>query len=137
MQPARSAAQPATTAGQSQRRRACFVSVIAHWHGTDPPPHARRRLLAIADEPIAAVGSNKLGLAGACYGLPSGSRGGSGIGFALVGPDGAPRGQPVAVVESTFRGDIVSCAVGSDEGGFLVAWWNGTELWVRRVDVAR
>lgn len=91
----------------------------------------------IADEPIAAVGSNKLGLAGACYGLPSGSRGGSGIGFALVGPDGAPRGQPVAVVESTFRGDIVSCAVGSDEGGFLVAWWNGTELWVRRVDVAR
>ncbi|KAL3959132.1 hypothetical protein ACCO45_007294 [Purpureocillium lilacinum] len=55
-------------AGQSQRRRACFVSVIAHWHGTDPRPHARRRLLAIADE---AIGAALLGHGGLRGPLPS------------------------------------------------------------------
>jgi len=43
----------------------------------------------------------------------------------------------VTVVESHFRGSIVNCSIGSDEAGFLVGWWDGSELWVRRVDVVR
>jgi hypothetical protein len=32
---------------------------------------------------------------------------------------------------------VVNCSVGTDDVGFLVGWWDGSELWVRRVDIAR
>lgn len=86
------------------------------------------------------VGLDKYDLAGVCYGVsaaPPGERGESRIEFRLIGSDGAPRGRAVTVVAGEFRGSSVGCSVGADELGFLVGWWTGSELWVRRVDVAR
>lgn len=54
-----------------------------------------------------------------------------------MGPDGLPRGAAVEVVSSYFRGGLVNCAVGSDDRGVLVGWWDDSALWVRRVDLAR
>ena len=94
---------------------------------------------AITDSADVA-GSSKFGVAGVCWGVPAaGGRGGgadSQIRFGIVGEDALPRGAAVTVVSSHFRGDQVSCTVGTDDRGFLVAWWNGSELWVRRVDLA-
>ncbi|MBX3272749.1 MAG: hypothetical protein KF729_20980 [Sandaracinaceae bacterium] len=87
---------------------------------------------------IDVVGSNKFGLAGVCWGVPGGepgSREDSHVLFRLVGPDGRPRGAATTVVSSSFRGSMTNCRVGSDDHGFLVGWWDGSELWVRRVDV--
>jgi hypothetical protein len=91
---------------------------------------------------IDAAGSSKHGLAGVCWGVGEGGPDGgrdatNAIDFRLVGPDGVPRGRAVRIVEGTFRGGMVNCSVGSDDEGFLVSWWNGSELWVRRVDVPR
>lgn len=84
------------------------------------------------------VGSARLGVAGLCWGVPGVEGRGeqSRILFRLVGEDGQPRGTAVTITTSSFRGSLVNCSVGTDERGFLVGWWNGTELWVRRVDVA-
>ncbi|MBN8612613.1 MAG: hypothetical protein J0L92_18610 [Deltaproteobacteria bacterium] len=94
---------------------------------------------AITDS-VDVAGSSKFGVAGVCWGVPAaGGRGGgadSQIRFGLVGEDALPRGAAVTIVSSRFRGDLVSCTVGTDDRGFLVAWWNGSELWVRRVDLA-
>jgi hypothetical protein len=86
---------------------------------------------------VDAIGSSKLGLAGVCYGGATGSMDAPAeavIDFAVVGPDGARRGAPVRVTDDHFRA-AVSCTVGTDDEGFLVAWWTGLRLWVRRIHV--
>lgn len=89
---------------------------------------------------VDVAGSDKFGVAGVCYGV-SGGEGrtdvDSTIEFRVVGPDGLPRGAAVEVVRAGFRGGLVNCSVGSDDYGFLVGWWDGSALWVRRVDLAR
>lgn len=93
-----------------------------------------------AERIIAVSGSAKHGVAGVCWAAAGGAgrRDAPGaIDFRLVGPDGAARGAAVRVHEGPFRGGMSNCAVGSDDEGFLVAWWDGSALWVRRVDVAR
>lgn len=85
------------------------------------------------------AGSDKLGVAGVCYGVGPvmGSRDSPrSLRFRLVGPDGQPRGAAVQIVDSYFRSGLVNCTVGSDDQGFLVGWWDGSALWVRRVDLA-
>ncbi len=89
---------------------------------------------------VDVAGSSKFGVAGVCWGVPGAIDGRgdeeSQIMFRLVGPDGVPRGAAVTLVSSVFRGGMAACTVGTDDRGFLVGWWNGSELWVRRVDVA-
>lgn len=86
------------------------------------------------------AGSSKLGVAGVCWASHSevgGARDAtSSIDFRLVGTDGLPRGAAVRVIEAPFRGGEVTCSVGTDELGFLVAWWDGSSLWVRRIAIA-
>lgn len=84
---------------------------------------------------IDVAGSSKLGVAGVCWAVGSSDRGGggSGIDFRVVGPDGRPIGAAVHVVAGAFRGGLVNCSVGTDEEGFLVGWWDGSALWVRRI----
>lgn len=110
---------------------------------TRSSPRAIGELPLDPDVPLRDVldvaGSDKYGLAGICWGVPGNreAREDSRIMFAMVDEDGQRYGAPVTVVESPFRGSMVNCSVGSDDYGFLVGWWNGSELWVRRVDVAR
>jgi hypothetical protein len=87
---------------------------------------------------IDAVGSDKLGLAAVCWASRSSDdRGGvSSIDFRLIGPDGVARGSTVRVIDTPFRAGQVTCTVGTDDVGFLVAWWDGSALWVRRVEIA-
>jgi hypothetical protein len=87
-----------------------------------------------------AAGSSKLGMAGVCYGeqVDAADRSAAThIDFRIAGTDGAPRGTSVRIVEGPFRSAFTSCTVGTDDDGFLVAWWNGAELWVRRIHVRR
>lgn len=87
---------------------------------------------------VDAIGSSKLGVVGVCYGQGIAEReGATWIDFRVVGPDGAPRGTAVRAVEGPIRDGGANCTVGTDEEGFLVAWWTGTELWVRRIHVRR
>jgi hypothetical protein len=86
--------------------------------------------LADGHAPVDVVGSSKLGVAGTCYSASDDDL--RQVRFRLIGPDGLPRGSEVTIA-SPLRG---MCAVGTDDLGFLVAWWDGTELWVRRVFVA-
>jgi len=93
-----------------------------------------------SSDAVGAAGSSKLGVAGVCYGVGMGTEPRDmerGIDFRLVGLDGAPRGRAVRIVDSHFRAGLVNCAVGSDDLGFLVGWWDGSALWVRRVLVTR
>jgi hypothetical protein len=87
---------------------------------------------------VDVAGSSKFGVAGVCWGVPdpSGPRGGNDarLELGLVGPDGLLRGAPVTIVTSSFR-SATSCTVATDQRGFLVGWYDGSELWVRRVDV--
>jgi len=132
------------------------LTVVAGIEGTDAhaelvDPFAARLVGDVVDlgpgvsdrapsHAIDAVGSDKLGLAGVCWASRSGDgRGGSSswIDFRLVGPDGLARGSAVRVIDAPFRAGQVSCTVGTDNVGFLVAWWDGSALWVRRVEIAR
>ncbi|MFK7988335.1 MAG: hypothetical protein AB8I08_20105 [Sandaracinaceae bacterium] len=97
---------------------------------------ARRRDEGETLRSVAVVGSNKHGVAAVCYGVRTGAER-SEVRLALVAPDATVRGRPVVVADSEFRFNAANCSIGSDEAGFLVAWWTGRELWVRRVDVAR
>ena len=83
-------------------------------------------------------GLDKHGLAAVCYGVPGPERGrgDDAIWLQIVDERGAPWAAPVPIVESGFRGSIVNCSVGNDGAGFLVGWWDGSVLWVRRVDLA-
>ncbi len=76
------------------------------------------------------AGSSKLGVAGACYVVDA--DGEFRVDFQLVGPDGRLHGQAVEIAQPY----LANCTVGSDDLGFLVAWWDHAELWVRRVFVA-
>ena len=67
---------------------------------------------------------------------PERGRGDDAIWLQIVDERGAPWAAPVPIVESGFRGSIVNCSVGNDGAGFLVGWWDGSVLWVRRVDLA-
>lgn len=84
-----------------------------------------------------SIGSSKLGLAGICYGGTRDSeRAGFGeLDFAIVGSNGARRGAPVRVAGRDPREGGTNCAVGTDDDGFLVAWWTRHRLWVRRIHV--
>ncbi|MBN8610325.1 MAG: hypothetical protein J0L92_07060 [Deltaproteobacteria bacterium] len=84
------------------------------------------------------AGSGTFGVAGVCWGVPGveGRDEESRILFRLVDTRGRPRGAAVTVVSSMFRGNLANCTVGTDDRGFLVGWWNGSELWVRRIDLA-
>lgn len=86
---------------------------------------------------ISVAGSSKFGLAGVCYGGgPSEGRDTAGrVDFQLIRTDGTLYGRPVSIVDGSFRGGMVHCAVGSDDYGFLVAWHDGVALYVRRVDI--
>jgi len=106
-----------------------------------PGPRAPRRVLVAAPDSAITVlgvaGSSKFGVAGLCWGASGARDIRDFIDFRLVGEDGVPRGRAVRIVEDFFRGGIVNCSVGTDELGFLVAWWDGDALWVRRVHLPR
>lgn len=82
------------------------------------------------------AGNSVRGVAGVCWTADETRDGTSQVLFRLVDQEGNPRGAAVTVVEAAFRGVSPHCIVGSDERGFLVAWWTGNALWVRRIDIA-
>lgn len=88
---------------------------------------------------IGLHGSDKWGVAGVCWAevVEDAFPGTGRVRFGLVGPDGLPRGTAVTVAEEGFRGRPPNCVVGSDDVGFLVLWWPGSGMHVRRIDVAQ
>ncbi len=88
---------------------------------------------------VDAIGADKHGVLGVCWtrAVTDGRREDHEVLFRLVGPDGRPRGRPVTIANGIFRGPAPNCSVGSDAAGFLVVWWEASELWVRRVEIAR
>ncbi len=88
---------------------------------------------------IGLHGSDKWGVAGVCWAevVEDAFPGTGRVRFGLVGPDGLPRGTAVTVAEEGFRGRPPNCVVGSDDLGFLVLWWPGSGMHVRRIDVAQ
>ncbi len=86
------------------------------------------------NSPVDVAGSDKLGVAGTCY--STADSGENQHRFRLIGPDGLPRGSEVTIASPAPAAIPGMCAVGTDDLGFLVAWWDGQELWVRRVFLA-
>jgi hypothetical protein len=94
------------------------------------PFRAAQPLAAEQSASVDVAGSSKFGVAGACYALSNGDT--HQVRFQLISLDGRLQGVGVDIGASQ-RG---LCTVGHDDLGFLVAWWDGAELWVRRVFVA-
>jgi hypothetical protein len=122
--------------------RVDVVDPFALTHVAGPVPIGTSPVIETGHPNLLDVaGSDKYGVAGVCYGVSTGvgsdSRMDSHVEFRVVGPDGLPRGAAVEVVSHDFRSGLVNCSVGSDDYGFLVGWWDGSALWVRRVDIAR
>ncbi len=85
---------------------------------------------------VDVAASDKLGVAGACYGVESPDGSGLGLDSRAIGPDGTPVGRAVHIIDWPSFGIPNNCAVGASAGGFLVAWWDGDALWVRAVRLA-
>lgn len=85
---------------------------------------------------VDVAGSDKLGVAGICYGVEPPDGSGLGLDFRVIGPDGTPIGRAVHITDWPSAGIPNNCAVGASAEGFLVAWWEGNALWVRAVHLA-